>query len=166
MKTIILLIVAFLTIDTLLAQTLCDTRSGMIWVAVEHPPKPNLTDKELSIKLNSFIDPKLLDSYKSDFLVITYIVNCKGEDFNYKLANEQNGKVQKDSLSNFQEVFLTKMQSLLSWSPGTIEIKENGKQIEKAVDFQGSYTIRIDGSKFHILNAKEKKKHFSQKQKK
>ena len=46
------------------------------------------------------------------------------------------------------------MQSLLTWSPATIEIKEKGKQIEKAVDFQGSYTIHFDGSKFHILNIK------------
>ena len=166
MRTTILLIVALLIIDTLSAQTLCDTKSGMILFAAEHPPKPNLTDNELEVKLNSFIDPSLLESYKADYLYITFVVNCKGEDFNYKLSKRQDGKAQKDSLSNFQEVFLTKMQSLLTWSPATIEIREKGKQIEKAVDFQGSYTIRIDGSKFHILNEKEKKKHFEQKPKK
>ena len=166
MRKIILIIIALLTIDSLSAQTLCDTRSGMICIAAEHPPKPNLTDNELEKELNSFIDPSLLESYKADYLYITFLVNCKGEDFDYKLAKRQDGKAQKDSLSNFQEVFLTKMQSLLTWSPATIEIKEKGKQIEKAVDFQGSYTIHFDGSKFHILNEKEKKKHFEQKLKK
>ncbi|HLN53654.1 MAG TPA: hypothetical protein VK212_08090 [Lentimicrobium sp.] len=159
-------ITVLLSINALSAQTLCDTKSEMVWFILEHPPIPNLTDNELEIKLNSVIDPSLLESYKADYLYITFFVNCKGEDFNYKLAKRQDGKVQKDSLSNFQEVFLSQMQSLLSWFPGTKEFFEKGKPIEKTVDFQGSYTILVDGSKFHILNEKEKKKHFEQKPKK
>ncbi len=166
MRKTILLIIALFTIDTLSAQVLCDTNSRMIYIFTEHPPIPNLTDNELESKLNSLIDPSILERYKADYLYITFIVNCYGEDFDYKLAKQQDGKAQKDTLSDFQEVFLNKMQSLLTWSPATRDIKEKGKQIEKAVDFQGTYTIRIDGSKFHILNEKEKKKHFKQKPKK
>ena len=166
MRRTILFILALLTIETVSAQTLCDTKSGMIFSALEHPPKPNLTDKELETSLNSIIDPTLIENYHADYLVIIFSVNCKGEDFNYWLSKRQDGKFQKDSLSNFQQEFLSKIQSLLSWSPGTKTIKEKGKLIEKAVDFQGSYTIRIDGNKFHILNEKEKQKHYKQKFKK
>jgi hypothetical protein len=160
MKRIILSLTVLLTINTITAQTLCDTRSGMVFIVVDHPPKPNLTDRELENRLNSVIDPILLESYKTDFCYITYFVNCKGEDFNYKLLVRKDDKFQIDSISNFQHVFLSNMQSLLSWSPGLMEHFEKGKKIEKAVDFQGSYSIRIEGNKLYILNEKEKKKHF------
>jgi len=165
MKRTILLIIALLTIHTVSSQTLCDTRRG-IYSALEHPPKPNLTENELEIALNNTIDPTLIENYHSDYLYIIFYVNCKGEDFNYWLAKRQDGKVQKDSLSSFQQEFLSKIQSLLSWSPGTLPIIEKGKLIEKAVDFQGSYTIRVDGNKFHILNEKEKQKYYNHKHRK
>jgi len=159
------LIIALLILNILSAQTLCDSKSGMVYSALEHPPKPNLTDRELENRLSSVIDPALLESYKTDYFYITFFVNCKGEGFNYKLRVRKGDKFQIDTISNFQHVFLSNMQSLLSWSPGQMEYFENGKQIDEAVDFQGSYSIRIDGNKLHILNKKKIKKHYKQKSK-
>jgi len=54
---------------------------------------------------------------------------------------------------------------LLSGTPGHFEYYDKGKPIIRHVDFQGSYTIRIDEKGLQILNEKEKKRHFKRKQK-
>lgn len=166
MKRITLFVTALLTLNTLSAQTYCDTINRMIYLTFEHPPKPNLTESELEIRLNSALDSTLLRSYKADFFIVTFYVNCNGEGFNYKLATRVGDRFQYDTISNFQKVFLSLMQSSLSWSPGIIIYNYRGKQYEKAVDCPGSYSIRVDGNKLHILNEKENKKHLKQGSKK
>ena len=165
MRRTISLIILLLAIDAISAQTLCNNRN-LVFIPVDYRLEANLTDKELEINLNTLIDPSLLEGYKADYLFITFIVNCKGEDFEYKLSKLQDGKFLKDSLSNFQEVLLSKMQLWLTWTPMTMKTIEKGKMIEKAEDCQGSYIIRIDRNKFHILNEKEKRKFFQKKPKK
>lgn len=160
LKKIILIIIVLLAIGSLSAQTLCDSTRNLIWFDLENSPKPNLEDKELEIKLNQVADLTKLINYDADYLYINLIVNCKGEDFNYTLAKHQDGKVQMDTLSSFQQVFLSKMDSLLSWTPGFMVIKERSKQIEKTLDCSVSYIFRINDNKIYILNKKELQKFY------
>lgn len=148
------------------SQTWCDTSDSQIFTYLEHPPQPTITDAELELKLNSIIDPSALDKYHADYLYVIFSVNCKGEDFNYKLAKLSDGLTKLDTTSDFQRVFLSNFKSFASWSPGRFTFYEKGKPFEKPVDFQGSYTIRVDGNRLHILNEKKKKKHFKNKNKK
>jgi hypothetical protein len=127
---------------------------------LEHPPQPTITDAELELKLNSTISPTSLANYHADYLYVTFIINCKGEDFDYKLVKRSNGLLLQDSTSEFQRTFLSNFQSFATWKPGLNTVMEKGKPIEKPVDFQGSYTLRVDDNKLLILNKKEKNKHF------
>jgi hypothetical protein len=130
---------------------------------LEHPPEPTITDTDLESQLNDIIDHNLLHEYNADYLYVTFFINCKGEDFNYKLAKFVDGRTTLDTISNFQTTFLSELQSLCSWTPAQFTFYEKGRPVEKPVDFQGSYTIRVDGDRLHILNEKEKKKHFKKK---
>lgn len=149
-----------LIITTGFSQTVCDTTGNRIYAYLEHPPQPTITDAELELKLNSTISPTSLANYHADFLYVTFIINCKGEDFDYKLAKRSDGLLFQDSTSEFQRTFLSNFQSFATWKPGLNTVNEKGKTVEKPVDFQGSYTLRVDDNKLHILNKKEKNKHF------
>ncbi len=148
------------------SQTLCDTSSQKIWAVLEHPPQLTIAAKDFEIKLNSAIDQTSLDKYKADRLYVTFFVNCKGQDFNYKLAKLSDGLTKLDTTSDFQKIFLSELQSIVSWTPGLFTFRQNGKEVERPVDFQGSFTIRVDGNKLHILNVKENQKYFMNKKKK
>lgn len=88
---------------------------------------------------------------------ITFFINCKGEDFNYRLCKFSDGLTKLDTISDFQRKFLSDLQTLLSWTPGHFKYYDKGKPIIKQVDFQGSYTIRIDEKGLQILMKKRKK---------
>jgi hypothetical protein len=148
------------------SQILCDTSNQLIYTFLEHPPQPTLTNAELELNLNNSIDQTSLDKYNADYLYVTFFINCNGEDFNYKLAKLSDGLTKMDTTSDFQKSFLFDFQSIASWTPGRFTFYEKGKPVDRPVDFQGRYTIRVDGNRLHILNEKEKKKHFKNKQKK
>jgi len=130
---------------------------------LEHPPQPTITDAELELKLNSTISPTSLANYHADYLYVTFIINCKGEDFDYKLAKRSDGLLIQDSTSEFQLAFLSNFQSFATWKPGLNTVMEKGKPVEKPVDFHGSYILKVEGNKLHILNTQEKKKYFKSK---
>lgn len=166
MRQTLLLITLLLIFTTGFSQTRCDTTSTHIFLQLEYPPQLTMTDAELELKLNSAISPAFLGDYGADYLYVTFFINCKGEDFNYKLSKLSNGMTNPDSTSDFQSTFLSNLQSFASWTPGRFTFYEKGKPVDRPVDFQGSYIILVDDNKLHILNENEKQKHFKNKQKK
>ena len=165
-RTIQLLTTLLSFFTTGFSQTLCDTTNQKIWIVLEHPPQLTIADADLEIKLNSAIDPTLLANYNANFLYVTFFINCIGQDFNYELFKQADGLTKIDTISDFQKMFLSEFQSIASWTPGLFTFHKNGKEMQRPVDCQGSFTIRVDGNKLHILNEKEKQKHFKNKQKK
>ena len=163
MKQTLLFITFLLIITTGFSQTVCDTTGNRIYAYLEHPPQPTITEAELELKLSSTISPTSLANYHADYLYVTFIINCKGEDFDYKLAKRSDGLLIQDSTSEFQLAFLSNFQSFATWKPGLNTVMEKGKPVEKPVDFHGSYILKVEGNKLHILNTQEKKKYFKSK---
>ena len=162
-----LLLLTFLLFDTFsFSQTPCDTTGSKIFVSLEHPPRLTITEAELELKLNSAISTTSLVDYHADYLYVTFYINCMGQDFNYKLAKLSDGLTKQDTISDFQRTLLSSFQSFTSWTPGKFTFYKNGKPVDGPVDYQGSYTLRVDKSGLHILDEKEKQKHFKNKQKK
>jgi hypothetical protein len=162
MRQVITLLLILTISEICFSQVLCDTISNGIFTVLENPAKPNLTDAELEEKLNNSIKPSLFDNYKVEYIYIYYIVNCKGESFNYKLYSRKDGKVKLDTVSDFQQHIISSMQSLLSFTPAIFKYRKGNKMVEKNVDFQSAYTMKISKNRIHILNEKEKKRHIKQ----
>ena len=160
MKTPLLLLILFLLSVTGYSQSLCDTTNGMAFAFSEQPPKPRMTDRDLETSLNSSIDMASLNVDHADYLFVMFIINCKGEDFNYKLAKRVNGLTKVDSTSELHKNLLDNIQTLQSWTPGLHYKFIKNKRVQVPVDFQGAYTIQINKNKLHILTETEKKKHF------
>jgi hypothetical protein len=131
----------------------------------DNPPKSSLTDIELETKLNNSIDIASIKFDQPANLFVTYIINCNGEDIDYKLFRVVKHLIKLDTVSELQRILLTNIQSSVSWSPAYYLIAKNEKQIEKYVDFQGAYAIRIDNNLLHILNEREENKYFKLKDK-
>ena len=166
MRTMLLLTTLLSFVTTGFSQTRCDTTNQKIWIVLEHPPQLTIADADLEIKLNSAIDPTLLANYNANFLYVTFFINCIGQDFNYELFKQADGLSKIDTISDFQKIFLSEFQSIVSWTPAIFTFRQDGKKVERLVDFQGTLTIRVNGDKLQITNVKENQKYFMNKKKK
>jgi len=133
----ILAIVIFLTNQGIIAQTRCDTIDSSIFVLAEEMPEPNITMSQLSSVLNESIVLNKYQVSNGDSIYVNFIINCKGEDFNYKVIRPV--KIDKD----FEQELLSILKNTVIWRPAI----QNGK----AVDFSKTITILIENNKFHIV---------------
>jgi hypothetical protein len=167
MKKLPLLIPLLLVSATVFSQIRCDTTTSDIFTIItEHPPTPALTDSELEILLNNSMDITEFNLNDADHFYVIYFINCKGEDFNYKLYINTNTSNKLDTISEFSKKLRDNIQSLQSWTPGIIKDVKNGKPFDRPVDFQGSYALRVDNNRLHILTEGEMRKRLKSKRKK
>ncbi len=134
-KQTFLMIIVILATNSLHGQTRCDTLHEDIFVILEHPPIPNISYKELehilntSVNLNDFVRPE------GNIIYLNFIINCKGEAFNYKTLKPINNIL--------LEKLIQTLQSNLNWKPGM--------QNNKPVDFAKTLVISTEEGEFKIL---------------
>lgn len=141
MKSEVLIIVFLSTIVSynLASQTLCDTANHdqevELFVVSENMPFPNLTSTELEEILNSSIQ---LTNYSSlpEKIAITFIINCKGEAFDYKF----HVALDQDLQNKIENLLKTR----LIWTPG----EHDGIP----VDFSKSLMIKVQNDQFSVHN--------------
>ncbi|MBU1369584.1 MAG: hypothetical protein KJ578_04140 [Bacteroidetes bacterium] len=151
---IFLLIFLKIAIHSVFGQNKCDTtqygENEEIFVIVEIMPTPNITSKQLEIILNSSID---LNEYPDDLkkpIYITFIINCKGEDFNYKFHTQIDQKLQV-KLNNI-------LKSNLNWTPAY----HNGEP----VDISKNIKIEIVNNQFQVPDFENQKRNKKSRKKK
>jgi len=133
-------IVILSTRNELYAQSYCDTSAGP-FVVCEEPPLPNISFSQLEDIINSSIDLKNEHINEGDIIRIFFIINCKGEDFNYRTLQPADSTL-KDKL------FKT-IHSNIKWTAG--------KQAGRKIDFQQQILLSIVNGKVVILNENDKK---------
>ena len=124
-----------------IGQSLCDTSSKNVFVWSEYPPEMNISMSDLENIINQ--DIKLADYHMNQdkIIYLSLIINCKGEQLNFKVSNSDN--------QVFNKALTDCVNKNISWIPG----KHNGK----TVDFSYTFTIKLQSDKMTILNSKEKK---------
>jgi len=125
----------------------------------DFPPTPSVTDAELEVLLNNSISVSTLEKGIEGYLYVSFTINCKGEDFNFKLHRTVKGRFEEDTTSTLVKTLLNTIQSIVSWTPPLKEDVKNGIPFQRPVDFKMSYLIRIDEDRLHILDEKEKRKY-------
>jgi hypothetical protein len=129
------LIIFGLTSALLSGQSRCDTLQKEIWVATKEPPRPSVSYDQLVLILNKTIDLSNYDAPKEN-IYINFIINCKGEDFDYKSLKSIDNRL--------MEVIVKTLRSNLTWIPA----KHNNQN----VDFGQTLTIKIENGKFRELS--------------
>jgi len=133
---ILFLIIFGLTSTLLSGQSLCDTTlQNNIWVATLEPPTSSVPYDQLVLILNKTID---LSDYNApeENIYINFIINCKGEDFDYKSLKPIDNRL--------VEAIVKTLRSNLTWTPA--------KHNKQNVDFGQTLTIKIENGKFRELS--------------
>ena len=141
MKLTIIILWAFPIVPSI-GQSLCDTSSKDVFVWSEYPPEMNISIHDLENIINK--DIKLADYHinQDKIIYLSLIINCKGEQFNFKVSNSDN--------QIFNKALTDCVNENISWIPG----KHNGK----TVDFSYTFKIKLQSDIIIILDSKEKKK--------
>jgi hypothetical protein len=140
---LLLTINTFIIISTkhdLYGQSYCDTKAGP-FVVCEEPPPPNISFGQLEDIPNSSIDVKNEHINEGAIIRIFFIINCKGEDFNYRTLQPADSTI-KDKL------FKT-IHSNMKWTAG--------EQAGRKIDFQQQILLNIVNGKFLVLNDNDNK---------
>ena len=141
MKLTFIFLWAFPIVQSI-GQSLCDTTSKDVFVWSEYPPEMNISINDLENVINQNI--KLADYHmdQDKIIYLSLIINCKGEQFNFKVSNSDN--------QIFNKALTDCVNKNISWIPG----KHNGN----TVDFSYTFSIKLQSDKITILDSKEKKK--------
>ena len=131
------------SIQLLLGHSRCDTVDENIFVLAEIMPTSNITYNQSEELLKSSIDLKEYNLNDGDIINIGFTINCKGEDFDYKVFQPVDITLQKKIIQIIREN--------MDWTPA--------KRRNREVDFQKIISIRIDSNQFNVLDEKEMKKH-------
>ena len=132
---------SFLTFNSVVGQTRCDTiREGIIMYA-EKMPKSSISNNQLEEILKSSIDLNEYTIEDEVVIYINFIVNCHGEHFDYKVLKPVDEKLESEVLSV--------LQYNVTWKAG--------KQHDKEVDVLQIMQIQIQNNEFRILDEKGKR---------
>ena len=149
--TFIILLLNFSYIN---GQTLCDgslpDSTKNIFVITDTMPEPNLLKSELEPILNSSINLTKYNLVEGTNIYLGFIVNCKGEDFDYKILRPVNDAFERN---------------LISVTKSNLTFK-NGSQIGRPVDVSLTYHIIVENGMLNILDDDEIKKRNHKKRKK
>ena len=168
MKKLAIPVIFLLLTSSIQAQTKCDTsrQISRFLDTPHHPPKMNISEEGLETFLNSNISKTEEELNDVTFICLMYYVNCKGEDYKYEIAKLKDGEIKIDNTSKFDHFLKQILKKKLQFTPGYLEYKIVNEVKRDSVDYQGSITIQLIERQFHILNEKERKKHFKKKSKK
>lgn len=144
MKTLnILIILLICNCYDILAQTRCDSIGEEIFVVIiDESPKSNFSIDQLEEILNNSIDINNYSRPDGNVIYVSFIINCKGEDFDYKVLRSIDKELEKQ--------LLPVLQSNMTWTPAKFRNKE--------VDCGKTIEIRIEGDRFNILDENEYQK--------
>lgn len=131
----------FLTLSIVVGQTRCDTISEEIAMFTEEMPESSISNDQLEEILNSSIDLNKYSVEDGVVIYINFIVNCRGEHFDYKVLKPVDDVLESEVLSV--------LQSNVMWSPG--------KHHDKEVDVLKIMQIRVDKGRLRIVEEKGKK---------
>ena len=140
-NNILIFIILITLTDNLIGQTRCDTLSDNIFIATDIPPKMDKSIDELERIVNNSIDLSKYD-LKVKEIFVSLTINCKGEDFDYKVLKCEN--------HDFNRILTECLMNNLNWIPA----EHNGKK----VDFSYVIPVIIEKDRINILDDKEKKK--------
>ena len=142
LKTHIFVTFLFTSSINLVAQKLCmDSQEIFMFTEVMPKCSPNLSTVEQLVNDKFSISDCGLEN--NDKIIVQYKINCKGEDFDYKIRSFNNKEINCE-LGDF-------LKTTLNWTPA--------KQRDLNVDFGGSLVLKIENSRYVILNnLKEEKK--------
>jgi len=135
MKILGVVLLFVLSVNILSGQVRCDTVDDQMFIVTEVMPKANISEIELENLLNSLIDLSNYKQFNGMIVYVNFIINCKGEDFDYKIIESTINKELE------QKLILT-IQSNVKWTPA--------KQRKKYVDVNKTIKIQIDSGKFNI----------------
>jgi hypothetical protein len=141
-KLHLLTILVVLTGTIVIGQTRCDTISDDIFGVTEEMPTLNISIDQLEDILNISIDLNKYSRPEGNAIYVNLIINCKGEDFDYKVLKPVDKGLEKQLLSI--------LETSMTWTPA--------KHLNKPVDFSKSFEIRLDENRFNILDEKERKR--------
>lgn len=138
--SIYLFFILLSTRNNIYGQSYCDTKAGP-FIVCEETPLPNISFNQLEEIINNSIDVKNENLSDGDIIRIFFIINCKGEDFNYRTLQPADSSL-KDKLFNI-------IHSNMKWTAG--------KQAGREIDFQQQIPLSVANGKFVIMNDKDKK---------
>jgi len=132
--------------SNVIGQTKCqkDRQDGFseIFTVTEIMPTLKTPVDELENKLNNEILLKEYNVNEGQALYITFIVNCKGEDFDYKILRFEN--------ELFANKFTECLKNFSDWTPGY--------QKEGPVDVQVNIKFEIKDNKIRLIYDDQKNK--------
>lgn len=141
-RTLLAIIFLFFIYNSLYGQRRCDSsRVDKIFIITEIMPKSNITLDELETLLNQEINANEFSVLQGTMIYLSFIINCKGESFDYKFLRPVDEKL--------QDKLLTIIKTNINWKPGS----QNGR----LVDVQLTISIKFENNKFIVQNKKELK---------
>lgn len=136
-------IIFFMNFSYVSGQTLCDgsflDTTSHVFVLVDAMPEPNLLKRQLEPILNSSINLDKYDLAEGTKIYLGFIVNCRGEDFNYRVLRPVDDA--------FEEKLISVIQSNLEF--------KNGSQRGHPVDVAFTYQIIVENGLLNILDEEE-----------
>jgi len=141
----LLVVSQLLALNTATGQTRCNTGDA-IYVVTEVAPTAGFSYSDLEVLLNSSIDLGLYTLPDNGLIYVSFIINCKGEVFEYQVARP----IDKD----LEEQLLPLLRRAMSWTPA--------KQLNIPVDLRKTIAIGTEHNRFEIMqreeNARKRKK--------
>ncbi|MCD4696756.1 MAG: hypothetical protein K8S16_11005 [Bacteroidales bacterium] len=149
---IILTTFHLLIFSALFGQSLCDTTTEPnVFVYLEQMPSSNITFGQLEKMISESIDLMNYNLSEGDTFYISFLINCKGEDFNYKISNLENEDLKRSLKKIFKEN--------LDWDQPIHHYKTaQGKEVEKPVDFKKNLKLIIENNQIYITDPNTKTK--------
>jgi hypothetical protein len=95
-----------LTILSGFGQSLCDTVDGevTIYTYLEKMPSSNLTFGQLENIINETIDLTNYNLSEGDTFIISFIINCNGEDTDFKIYHLENEDLKGRLIKIFKKI--------------------------------------------------------------
>ncbi|MCK5029399.1 MAG: hypothetical protein KAR57_07190 [Bacteroidales bacterium] len=149
-KIYIFLITGLLFSLNSLGQSRCDTVSEDIILWLEKMPERGISIDELEIKINEVLTPHDFRIENDVVFYVFFIINCKGEDFDYQVYNLDN-KI-------FNEKLIEYLKEFTNWAPPMLH--------DRSADMQASYSIKVHDNSFNILDEKERRRESRKKRRK
>jgi len=149
-KAFILLIIGLLISFNSEGQSRCDTVSEEIFFWLEEMPESGISLDELEIKINEVLNPEDFNIENDVSFYVFFIINCKGEDFEYQVYGLDNEEFNKKLIGFLKE--------FTNWAPPKLHD-------DIRVDVKSSYSIKVQDNSFNILDEKEQKRENKRKRK-
>ena len=132
------LLIFFSIVEITNGQNRCDTVNDFIFTITEFQPVPSQSINDIEKNLNRLITINNQTPRDHEEIVLSFIINCKGEDFSYRIFNSFGENIDNQIIDYFSKN--------VSWAPARMKYRQEYKE----VDFNISMRIRIDNNNLII----------------